>query len=562
VEVIRHQPEDQITILVDRNDLPEVVRTLYYDMGGWLSTMVANDEREMNGNYALYYVLSMEGGKMHEGDELPAEEKCWITVKALIPAHDPVYPSVTVKVPAAVWYEREARDMMGLVAEGLPDQRRLAVSDDFPEGLYPLRKDSIDYRERFAPYDLDKEPDYDFLFPEGEGTVDVPVGPVHITSDEPGQFRLFVDGETIIDADYKLFYVHRGVEKLAENRMDYDQMAFLAERICGICGFAHAVACIESSENVSGVEVPMRARAIRTICLETERLHSHLLNIGLASEFTGNVTAFLQLFKIREHTMEMAQIITGGRKTYGMILTGGVRRDITDVERKEMHRILNKVEADFKECLDGIIDSPNFIKRLTGVGVLNKKIARDFSPVGPNMRGSGFNRDTRYDHPFDWYKNIQFNVAVQPSGDVLSRVLVRAAELHESISIIRQCLELMPAGPVMVKKAFVEPFSHGLGYVEAPRGEDMHWTMHGNAQKVHRWRVRASTYNNWPSLRFQFRGNSVADAPLIVGSIDPCYSCSERVTIVDVKKHKSKIIGMDDLKKYGISGKNSPLKNA
>ncbi len=231
IEIIRHQPDDQITILVDRNDLPEVVRTLYYDMGGWLSTMIPNDEREINGHYALYYVLSMEGGKMEEGDELPAEEKCFIAVKALIPASDPVYPSVTLKVPAAVWYEREARDMMGLVAEGLPDKRRLVLSDDFPEGLYPLRKDSIDYRERFAPYDLDKEPDYDFLYPEGSGTVDVPVGPLHITSDEPGHFRLFVDGETIVDADYKMFYVHRGMEKLAENRMNYDQMGFLAERI-------------------------------------------------------------------------------------------------------------------------------------------------------------------------------------------------------------------------------------------------------------------------------------------------------------------------------------------
>jgi len=561
VEVIRHQPDDQITILVDRNDLPEVVKTLYYKMGGWLSTMVANDEREINGNYAVYYVLSMEGNKMEEGDELPPEEKCWITVKALIPAHDPVYPSVALKVPAAVWYEREARDMMGLVSEGLPDRRRLAVSDDFPAGIYPLRKDSIDYREKFAPYDLDKEPDYEFLYPEGEGVMDVPLGPTHITSDEPGHFRLFVDGETIIDADYKLFYVHRGIEKLAENRMDYDQMAFLAERICGICGFAHAVSCIESSENVTGVEVPLRAQAIRTICLETERLHSHLLNIGLASEFTGNVTAFLQMFKIREHTMEMAQILTGGRKTYGMILTGGVRRDITDVERREMNRIMDKVEIDFKECLDGIIDSPNFLKRLKGVGVLNKKIARDFSPVGPNVRGAGFKRDARYDHPFDWYKKVDFKVPVYGDGDVLSRVLVRAGEFLESISIIRQCLDLMPSGPVMVKKPFVEPYSHGVGFVEAPRGEDVHWTMHGNAQKVHRWRVRASTYNNWPSLRFQFRGNSVADAPLIVGSLDPCYSCSERVTIVDVKKQKSKIIQMEDLKKYAITRKDSPLKN-
>lgn len=562
VEVIRHQPEDQITILVDRNDLPEVVRTLYYDMGGWLSTMISNDEREMNGNYALYYVLSMEGNKMEEGDELPQEEKCWITVKALIPAHDPTYPSVALKVPAAVWYEREARDMMGLVAEGLPDQRRLVLSDDFPAGIYPLRKDSIDYRERFQPCDVDKEPDYDYLYPEGTGTMDIPLGPTHITSDEPGHFRLFVDGETIIDADYKLFYVHRGVEKLAENRMDYDQMAFLAERICGICGFAHAVACIESSENVSGVDVPLRAQAIRTMCLETERLHSHLLNIGLASEFTGNVTAFLQLFKIREHTMEMAQILTGGRKTYGMILTGGVRRDITDVERKEMHRIMDKVEIDFKECLEGIVDSPNFLKRVGGVGVLNRKIARDFSPVGPNVRGAGFKRDARYDHPFDWYKNVEFKVPVHTGCDVLSRVLVRAEEFYETLSIIRQCLETMPHGPVMAKKAFVDPYSFGLGFVEAPRGEDVHWTMHGNAQKVHRWRIRASTYNNWPSLRFQFRGNSVADAPLIVGSLDPCYSCSERVTIVDVKKQKTKIIKMDDLKKYAITQKDSPLKNS
>ncbi len=560
-EVIRHQPEDQITILVDRNDLPEVVRTLYYDMGGWISTMIANDEREINGNFAVYYVLSMEGGKMTEGDELPPEEKCYITVKALLPAHDPVYPSVARKVPAVIWYEREARDMMGVVPEGLPDPRRLVLADDFPQGIYPLRKDSIDYRERFEPLDPDQVPEYDFLYPEGSGTVDVPVGPLHITSDEPGHFRLFVDGETIVDADYKLFYVHRGVEKLAENRLDYDQMAFIAERICGICGFAHAVACIESSENVTGVEVPLRARAIRTICLETERLHSHLLNIGLASEFTGNVTAFLQLFKIREHTMEMAQIMTGGRKTYGMILTGGVRRDITDVERVQMIRIMDKVEADFRECLEGIIDSPNFIKRLKGTGILTKKIARDFSPVGPTVRGSGFNRDARYDHPFDWYRKAEFKVPVYADGDVLSRVLVRAVEFHESCSIIRQCLDQMPSGPIMVKKPFVEPYSFCLGYVEAPRGEDVHWTMHGNAQKVHRWRVRASTYNNWPSLRYQFRGNSVADAPLIVGSLDPCYSCSERVTVVDIKKKKSKILEMNDLKKYAITKKDSPLKN-
>ncbi len=259
--------------------------------------------------------------------------------------------------------------------------------------------------------------------------------------------------------------------------------------------------------------------------------------------------------------MEMAQILTGGRKTYGMILTGGVRRDITDVERREMIRIMNKVEVDFRECFESIADAPNFIKRVTGVGILSKKVARDFSPVGPTVRGSGFNRDARYDHAFDWYKHVSFDVATEKGGDVLSRVLVRAAEFHQSISIIRQCLELLPSGSIMAKKPFVEPHSFGLGFVEAPRGENVHWTMHGNAQSVYRWRVRAATYNNWTGLRYQFRGNSVADAPLIVGSLDPCYSCTERVTVVDVKKGKSKIIEMDDLKKYAITHKNSPIKD-
>lgn len=231
VEEISRQPEDQITILVDRNDLPLVVKSLYYEMGGWLSTMVANDERDLNGNFAVYYVLSMEGGKLDPTDELAQDEKCWIIVKALIPPHDPVFPSVTPLVPAAVWYEREARDMFGIIPQGLPDKRRLVLPDDFPEGIYPLRKDAMDYRERFAPCDLDHEPDTKFNDPIGSGTVDIPLGPLHITADEPGHFRLYVDGETIVDADYKMFYIHRGMEKLAENRMNYDQMGYLAERV-------------------------------------------------------------------------------------------------------------------------------------------------------------------------------------------------------------------------------------------------------------------------------------------------------------------------------------------
>ena len=557
LEVTR-QADDQIAVLVDRNDLPLAVKTLYYDIGGFISTMIPSDERTINGCFALYYALSMEGGKMTEEDDFAAEDKCFITVKTLIPGVDPTFPSVTPLVPACVWYEREAYDMFGLVAEGLPDKRRLVLSDDWPDGLYPLRKDAMDYRYRPDPVAHQDEPDTEFLFPKGDSVIDVPLGPLHVTSDEPGHFRLFCDGDEIIDADYRLFYQHRGMEKLAENRMNYDQMGYLAERVCGICGYAHAIACIEAAEKAIRLEVPLRAQAIRVICLEIERLHSHLLNIGLACEVTGNYNAFMHIFRVREYSMELAQLVTGGRKTYGNVIMGGLRRDMTDNEIKKGIEMINKLDVQISEIWDAVMDDKRQIARWKGVGVLDKQVARDFSPVGPNMRGSGLKRDNRYDHPYDFFKNIEFKVYVEHGGDVFSREVVRYNELKESIHIIRQCLELMPQTPISIDpKTMIKPENFALGHVEAPRGENVHWIMQGSAQKVFRWRCRAATYNNWPSLRYQFRGNNISDAALIVCSLDPCYSCTDRVTVVDVNTKKSKILTEKDLKKFCQTGKIS-----
>ena len=560
LEVTR-QADDQITVLVDRNDLPLAVKTLYYDIGGFISTMIPNDERQINGCYALYYAISMEGSKMTEADDFAAEDKCFITVKTLIPGSDPTFPSVTPLVPACVWYEREAYDMFGLVAEGLPDKRRLVLSDDWPDGLHPLRKDAMDYRYRPDPVDHRDEPDAEFLFPTGDAVVDVPLGPLHVTSDEPGHFRLFCDGDEIIDADYRLFYQHRGMEKLAENRMNYDQMGYLAERVCGICGYAHAIACIEAAEKAIKLEIPLRAQAIRVICLEIERLHSHLLNIGLACEVTGNYNAFMHIFRVREYSMELAQLVTGGRKTYGNVVMGGLRRDMTNHEIKKGLEIINKLDIQISEIWDAVLEDKRQIGRWKGVGILDRQIARDFSPVGPNMRGSGFKRDNRYDHPYDFFKQIEFEVAVEHGCDVFAREMVRYKELKSYIHIIRQCFEMMPQTPIMIDPVtMIKPENFALGHDEAPRGENVHWIMQGSAQKVYRWRCRAATYNNWPSLRYQFRGNNISDAALIVCSLDPCYSCTERVTLVDVRTKKSKILTEKDLKKFcqdgGVSKKD------
>lgn len=542
------QAEDQVTVTVPKDMLPDVVEFLYYGRGGWLPNMVANDERPINGNYALYYLLSME-----------ESDPGFVTVRTEVDPQSMEYPSVTPRVPACVWSEREAFDLFGLRAQGLPDERRLVLPDDWPADLYPLRKDSMDYRKRPAPV-TDVE-NYSFLY-EGraEEVTEVPMGPLHITSDEPGHFRLFVEGEEIIDADYRLFYVHRGMEKVAESRLNYDAVTFLADRICGICGNAHSVAYAEAVEHAQGIEVPVRGQYIRAILLEVERLHSHLLNLGLVCHYCGFDTGFQHFFRVREKTMDLAVLLTGARKTYGLNLIGGVRRDILDAQKVATIKYVREIRNEVEALVDMLVSTANFESRTAGVGRLDPAVARDYSPVGPCVRGSGIARDVRFDHPFDGYKYLSGMKARSHDGcDVQSRTLVRVEEFMDSLTMIEQLLDGAPAGPVLTEDWRYTPHKFALGYTEAPRGEDMHWAQVGDNQKCYRWRAKAATYSNWPILRYMFRGNTVADAAIIVGSMDPCYSCTDRVTVVDVKKKTETVLTKDQLEGYCRRRTHSPL---
>lgn len=542
------QAEDQVTVTVPKDMLPDVVEFLYYGRGGWLPNMVANDERPINGNYALYYLLSME-----------ESDPGFVTVRAEVDPQSMEYPSVTPRVPACVWNEREAFDLFGLRAQGLPDERRLVLPDDWPADLYPLRKDSMDYRKRPAPV-TDVE-NYSFLYEgQAEEVTEVPMGPLHITSDEPGHFRLFVEGEEIIDADYRLFYVHRGMEKVAESRLNYDAVTFLADRICGICGNAHSVAYAEAVEHAQGIEVPVRGQYIRAILLEVERLHSHLLNLGLVCHYCGFDTGFQHFFRVREKTMDLAVLLTGARKTYGLNLIGGVRRDILDEQKLATIKYVREIRNEVEALVDMLVSTANFESRTAGVGRLDPAVARDYSPVGPCVRGSGIARDVRFDHPFDGYKYLSGMKARSHDGcDVQSRTLVRVEEFMDSLTMIEQLLDGAPAGPVLTEDWRYTPHKFALGYTEAPRGEDMHWAQVGDNQKCYRWRAKAATYSNWPILRYMFRGNTVADAAIIVGSMDPCYSCTDRVTVVDVKKKTETVLTKDQLEGYCRRRTHSPL---
>jgi Ni,Fe-hydrogenase III large subunit/Ni,Fe-hydrogenase III component G len=543
----RWQTKDQVTVTVALDQLPDTVATLYHERDGWLSVVIGNDERSINDSFGLYYALSMEGA-----------EKCHVVVHAMVPGDTEAFPSVTPKVAACVWGEREVRDMFGLHPEGLPDERRLVLPDDWPDGLYPLRKDTMDYRMR-PPPTSDRE-NYPFRNDAAGETTVVPLGPLHITSDEPGHFRLFVDGEDIIDADYRTFYVHRGMEKLAETRMGYNEVTFLADRVCGICGYAHSVAYTNSVENALGIEVPERAQAIRMVLLETERLHSHMLNIGLVCHFVGFDSGFMQFFRVREKAMTLAELLTGSRKTYAMNLIGGVRRDILGEQKIRTLQLVAELRAETMRLVDILLSTANFDSRVNGVGLLDKQLARDYSPVGPVVRGSGFRRDTRVDHPFAGYRKVALPINTRDGCDVLSRTLIRISEVLDSLSLIEQVLDAAPGGPILNEKFTYKPYQFALGFTEAPRGEDVHWSMTGDNQKLFRWRCRAATYANWPVLRYMLRGNTVSDAPLIVGSIDPCYSCADRVTVVDVRRETSKTVPYKELERYCRERTDSPLK--
>lgn len=549
VKDVSWQDDNQLTITIDTDRLPEVVEYLYFKRGGWLPMMVGNDERPLNGHYALYYVLSMED-----------TDPCFVVVRAYVDPETLSFPSVTPRVPAAVWSEREARDMFGLHPVGLPDERRLVLPDDWPQGVYPLRKD-MDYRYRPAP--ATEVENYHFLKEtDDHETTSVPMGPYHVASDEPGHFRLFAEGERIIDADYRLFYVHRGMEKVAESRLNYDAVAFLADRVCGICGCSHSVAYAETIEHAQHIHIPPRAQYIRSMMLEVERLHSHLLNLGLVCHYTGFDTGFQHMFRIRETAMDLAEMLTGARKTYGLNLIGGVRRDILKEQKLQTIKMVDHLRTEFNAMVEEMLGTPNFEGRTKGVGVLDPKIARAYSPVGPLVRGSGFARDVRFDHPFDGYKSLQgqFKPDVQDSCDVWARTIVRVQEVRHSLDMIETLLENAPEGPILTEDWTYTPGKFALGYTEAPRGEDVHWSMVGDNQKCYRWRCKAATYSNWPVLRYMFRGNTVSDAALIVGSIDPCYSCTDRVTVTDVKTAKSKVLTKMQLEDYCRRRTHSPLK--
>ncbi len=375
----------------------------------------------------------------------------------------------------------------------------------------------------------------------------IPVGPFMPLLEEPEFFRLHVEGETVVDVDLDIGYNHRGIEKLCEEKT-YEQVCFVIERICGICSTSHPIAYVQAVEDAGDIPVPPRALYIRTIIAELERIHSHLLWLGLAGHFLGYNTVFMWGWKYREIICDILERITGNRQSYAMMKVGGVKRNISDKEREKAIKDLEALIPKLDMFLGAVSDDPVLHARLKGVGILPKQAAIDYCALGPLARGSGLAIDVRKDEPYAAYSELDWNIIVQEEGDVFAKAVVRVLEMYESAKIIRQAIENMPEGEIDSNPESV-PAGQGQGRAEAPRGECFHYIRSDGANRPARHKARAPTFMNLPTFKVTMVGQHIADACIASAAIDPCYCCTERVTVLEKKTGRESILTHKDLVK-------------
>jgi NADH-quinone oxidoreductase subunit D len=358
----------------------------------------------------------------------------------------------------------------------------------------------------------------------------IPIGPYHPLQEEPELFRLYCDGETVKDVKWETGYNHRGIEKLSESKT-YDQVFFLVERICGICSTSHPFAFANAVEEIAGIEITDRAKYIRTVIGELERIHSHLLWVGLAGHFLGYNTVFMWAWKYREPILDLFEMITGNRNSYAMFRVGGVRRDIENDKlpaiRKEMSSVRRKIDL----LTGAVMDDPVIHARTKGVGVLTRQDIIDYAAVGPTARASGVDIDVRRDDPYAAYPLVRWKVITAREGDVFAKAEVRLLEMYESVSIIEQCIDAlarMKEGDVALTINEI-PEGIGTGRAEAPRGEVFHFVVSDGSNSPARHKIRAPSYTNIATFKKSCIGQSIADATISLAAVDPCYCCTERM---------------------------------
>ena len=396
-------------------------------------------------------------------------------------------------------------------------------------------------------------------------TYKLPIGPVHVGLKEPITAWLDIEGESIRNAVIRPGAIHRGIEFMARDRNPI-QIIYLAERICGICSFSHAISFVKAVEDAAKIEVPVRAQYIRSMVLELERIHSHILWSGVACYTIGFDSAFHLGMMLREKVMDVLEALTGNRVNYAVTTVGGVRWDVTVEVEKTVREMIHYYRNEFQSFYENTLSDPVVKARMRDVGVLTSEQAIRYCTLGPTSRGSGIRADARWSTPYDAYCDIPVEPIVpqdylgEVHGDVYDRFLVRIYEVIQSLDILEAIMDNLPAGditfePKIAKVLNILKKAEGTGYgcIEAPRGDDTHAVgLKAQQENILWWKVRAPTYSNAVSWPLMFVGNELADAPLIINSIDPCISCMERMVLSDRSTGTKNVVTKADLLKKCI----------
>ena len=497
--------EASLTVDVAREQLAELATRLDREYHLPLSLMFATDERATSQSYFVHAVFAVD------------EDGSLLTLRAGIPMNDLTVPSITATVMAAHWYERLIWDQFGIVATGHPDWRRLMHHQNIPAGTFPMRKDFA-WNTKLAQAD---EP-YPMHAVEGQGIYEIPVGPIHAGIIEPGHFRFNVRGERILTLEGKLFFKHKGVEKLLEGKTPVEAMPFV-EHVTGNMSVAHAIAFCEAVERISGTHVPERAKVLRSFLNEVERVAMHVFDVGnMGGMGTGFTFMAAQCFRLNELVRRLGVELTGHRFFRGAIVPGGLSRDISNETLKKAIDEFGRIEAELKKVMGVAYGKDGLMERFETTGVLSKATALAMGGLGLPVRSSGVARDLRVERPYAAYGTFQPNVVVQTSGDVRARFDARVLELAESFRLMREMVEKIPSGSVSAPVA--AKAGSAFGWSEGWLGEVLDWVRLDEDGKIERCVIRDPSFCNWSLFGEIGPGNIVPDFPLCNKSLNLSYS--------------------------------------
>jgi Ni,Fe-hydrogenase III large subunit/Ni,Fe-hydrogenase III component G len=497
-------------------DMPDVAWALQSRFGADLVLMAGDDRRDDLGCFHVHYVF----------DHKPDDWYVHVTTD-VAPGHLELASLAQHSYPASR-FEREIRDLFGITPAGHPDPRPLVRHGFWPDDYYPLRRDAVP-----RAFQDDGQP-FPFGQVQGTGVYEIPVGPVHAGIIEPGHFRFSAVGETIIDLKQRLYFTHKGTEKLFEGRSPAEGVR-LAERISGDSTVGHALAFCQAVESAAGVTIPTRAAYIRAILLEMERVYNHVADFGMIVSDTGFAVAHAHCYRIRERLLRLNHAVTGNRLLRGGIVAGGVGCDLPGAKERGSTGgtaarpidLAGEVEAAVRDFLDiaGICLSHSLVlDRLDGTGVLEPTIARDYAVRGCVARASGLDVDARRDHPRTPYEELRFDVPVLDTGDVRARAQIRVEEVRASAMLIRRAVETAPDGPLTAEVPRLPPSVPAFAIVEGWRGAIVHWVMGDAEGRLRRVKVVDPSFLNWPALSRAVIDNIVPDFPLCNKSFNLSYS--------------------------------------